>query len=113
MSVTSSDHSVPLEMYCETYDQLFCQYCSFTDHEVHQYGLVADVFQNTRKSLRENSQQLNNSYPSSLQPSKLWRTGYRSDISTREGGTTDPHSNTAGNGTSAGVRGEDNRDGEK
>ena len=45
------DHSVPLEMYCETCDQLFCQYCSITDHEAHQYGLVADVFPKHKKEL--------------------------------------------------------------
>ena len=51
MSVTSPDHSVPLEMYCETCHQLFCQYCSITDHEAHQYGLVADVFPKHKKEL--------------------------------------------------------------
>ena len=45
------DHSVPLEMYCETCHQLFCQYCSITDHEAHQYGLVADVFPKHKKEL--------------------------------------------------------------
>ena len=51
MSVTSPDHSVPLEMYCETCHQLFCQYCSITDHKAHQYGLVADVFPKHKKEL--------------------------------------------------------------
>ena len=51
MSVTSPDHSIPLEMYCETCDQLFCQHCSITDHEAHQYGLVADVFPKHKKEL--------------------------------------------------------------
>ena len=51
MFVTSPDHSVPLEMYCETCHQLFCQYCSITDHEAHQYGLVADVFPEHKKEL--------------------------------------------------------------
>ena len=38
-------------MYCETCHQLFCQYCSITDHEAHQYGLVADVFPKHKKEL--------------------------------------------------------------
>jgi len=48
---STPDHSVPLEMYCETCHQLFCQYCSITDHEAHQYGLVADVFPKHKKEL--------------------------------------------------------------
>ena len=38
------DHSVPLEMYCETYHQQFCQYCSITDHKGHLYkkGVESD-----------------------------------------------------------------------
>ena len=34
-----------------TCDQLFCQYCSITDHEAHQYGLVDDVFPKHKKEL--------------------------------------------------------------
>ena len=48
---STPDHSAPLEIYCETCHQLFCQYCSITDHEAHQYGLVADVFPEHKKEL--------------------------------------------------------------
>ena len=46
-------------MYCETCDQLFCQYCSITNHQAHQYGLVADVFpKHKKRKLTEVKEQL-------------------------------------------------------
>ena len=37
-------HLAPLEMYCETCRQLFCQYCSVADHEGHECGSVDYMF---------------------------------------------------------------------
>ena len=51
-------HTKPLEIYCETCNQLICQHCTIKIHRDHDYDLVTDVFPKHKQQLEEELQQV-------------------------------------------------------
>uniref|UniRef100_A0A1X7TVD0 B box-type domain-containing protein n=1 Tax=Amphimedon queenslandica TaxID=400682 RepID=A0A1X7TVD0_AMPQE len=50
---TCSDHENPLELFCETCNEVICETCSFRDHENHEHNLLTDCYTNHSEKLRE------------------------------------------------------------
>ena len=51
-------HTKPLEIYCETCNQLICQHCTIKIHRDHDYDLVTDIFPKHKQQLEEELQQV-------------------------------------------------------
>ena len=58
-----TDHSKPLEIFCETCQELICQLCTVRKHDGHSYDVVIDTYKNhcntiTKSSLQPLNQQV-------------------------------------------------------
>ena len=45
------NHNKPLDIYCETCDQLICQHCTVRIHRDHEYDVVNDIYDNQREAI--------------------------------------------------------------
>ena len=43
-TLTCSSHKKPLEIFCETCDQVICQHCTVRIHRDHEYDLITDSY---------------------------------------------------------------------
>ena len=46
VSMSCAGHNKPLDIYCETCEELICQHCTVRIHRDHEYDVVSDVFEN-------------------------------------------------------------------
>ncbi len=46
-------HNKPLDIYCDTCDELICQHCTVRIHKDHDYDVVSDVYDAQRKAIED------------------------------------------------------------
>ena len=47
-------HNKPLDIYCETCDELICQHCTVRIHRDHEYDVVNDIYDSQRETIVNN-----------------------------------------------------------
>ena len=52
-----TDHNKPLEIFCETCEELICQHCTVKKHKDHDYDVVIDTYKKHRGILEKSSVQ--------------------------------------------------------
>ena len=52
-----TDHNKPLEIFCETCEELICQHCTVKNHKDHDYDVVIDTYKKHRGILEKSSVQ--------------------------------------------------------
>ena len=50
-----TDHNKPLEIFCETCEELICQHCTVKKHKDHDYDVVSDTYKKHRSILEKSS----------------------------------------------------------
>ena len=58
VSMKCSSHDKPLDIYCETCEELVCQHCTVRIHKDHDYDVVNDAYSKHRQSLEDSLQPL-------------------------------------------------------
>ena len=58
VSMKCSNHDKPLDIYCETCDELVCHHCTVRIHKDHDYDVVSDAYSKHRQVLEDNIQPL-------------------------------------------------------
>ena len=53
-----TDHNKPLEIFCETCEELICHNCTVKKHKDHDYDVVSDIYKKHRDILEKSSIQL-------------------------------------------------------
>ena len=48
-----TDHNKPLEIFCETCQELICQSCTIRHHKDHNYNVVSDTFPKHRQDIEK------------------------------------------------------------
>ena len=56
VSMKCSSHNKPLDIYCETCEELVCQHCTVRIHKDHDYDLVDDTYSKHRQALEDSLQ---------------------------------------------------------
>ena len=58
VSMKCSSHDKPLDIYCETCEELVCQHCTVRIHKDHDYDVVSDAYSKHRQALEDSLQPL-------------------------------------------------------
>ena len=53
VSMKCSSHDKPLDIYCETCEELVCQHCTVRIHKDHDYDVVSDAYVKHRQALED------------------------------------------------------------
>ena len=58
VSMKCSSHDKPLDIYCETCEELVCQHCTVRIHKDHDYDVVSDAYSKQQQALEDSLQPL-------------------------------------------------------
>ena len=82
-----TDHNKPLEIFCETCEELICQHCTVKKHKDHDYDVVIDAYKKHRGILEKSSLQPLNEQNDRLTQDKTSLIKRKKEI-TQQGETT-------------------------
>ena len=82
-----TDHNRPLEIFCETCEELICQHCTVKKHKDHDYDVVIDTYKKHRGILEKSSIQPLNEQNDRLTQDKTSLISRKKEI-TQQGETT-------------------------